>query len=131
MKGELTAKKRIGNTGESIARKFLEKRGFRIIAMNYRKPWGEIDIIGEKAGSIRFIEVKTVSRETLNDVTHEIGGYRPEEMVHEAKLRKIARTAEMYMNEKGLDADFQIDVVCVFLGMRERRARCVLYEQVL
>lgn len=127
----LTAKKRVGNLGESVAVEFLIRKAYQVIERNYRKPWGEIDIIGEKAGSIRFVEVKTVSRETLDGVTYEIGGHRPEEMVHEAKLRKIARTAELYMNEKNLDADFQIDVVCVFLGKQERRARCVLYEQVL
>ena len=56
--------------------------------------------------------------------------YRPEEQVHPAKLRKIARTAEMYMNGKRDNREYQIDVVGVFLNMKTRQARCRLFEQV-
>lgn len=129
----ITAKKRVGNLGESIAEKYLLRKGFKILARNYRKPWGEIDIIAEKASVIRFIEVKTVSRETLPGVTRENSGpeYRAEELVHEQKLRKLARTAEIYMHDHRLDADYQIDAVAVYLSTRERKARCFLYEQIL
>lgn len=131
VQGKLTAKKRVGDIGESIAAEFLTRNGYKIVARNYRKPWGEIDIIAEKSGTIRFVEVKTVSRETLLNVTREMDAHRPEEMVHEAKLRKVTRTAELYMNDHRIDKEFQVDVVCVYLGVRERKARCFLYEQVL
>lgn len=127
--GGMLNKKHIGSVGERVAADFLVRKGFSIVEMNYRKPWGEIDIIALKGGVYRFVEVKAVSRETLPDVSREIEGYRPEEQVHESKLRKIARTAEMYMSEK--DADFQIDVVGVFLDFKGRIARCRLYENVL
>ena len=80
---------------------------------------------------MRFVEVKSVSRESLVDISRENSNYRPEEMVHESKLRKVARTAEMYMNEKNDPRDYQIDVVAVFLDHALRKARCRLYEQVL
>lgn len=125
-------RKRVGEIGEGIAATYLESKGFRVIERNYRRPWGEIDIIAEKGEVVRFVEVKTVSRETLPDVTRESEhGYRPEEMIHEAKLRKIARTAEIYMNEKGDEREFQIDAVGVFLVERLRKARCRLFEQIL
>lgn len=38
---------KIGNLGENIACNFLEKKGFKIIERNYRKKWGEIDIIAQ------------------------------------------------------------------------------------
>ena len=60
-----------------------------------------------------------------------MSSYRPEEQVHPVKLRKVARTAELYMAEKGDERDFQIDVVGVFLDMKTRKARCRLFEQVL
>lgn len=127
------ARKRVGMLGESIAATYLEGKGFKILTRNFRKPWGEIDIIAEKGGTVRFVEVKTVSRETLPDVTRESedANYRPEEMVHEAKLRKVARTAELYMSDTGDSREFQIDVVGVFLVERLRKARCRLFEQVL
>ena len=41
-------RKEVGRVGEDIAAQFLERKGFKILARNYRKPWGEIDIIAEK-----------------------------------------------------------------------------------
>ena len=58
----LTDKQKIGNLGEDIGCKFLVKRGFSIKDRNYRKKWGEIDIVVEKDAVLHFIEVKTVSR---------------------------------------------------------------------
>lgn len=125
--------KEVGKLGEDIAARFLESKGFRILARNYLKPWGEIDIIAEIGPTVRFIEVKSVSRVTLPDVTREssVGNYRPEEMVHPAKLRKVSRTAELYMAETGDKREYQIDAVGVFLDTANRKARCRLYEQVL
>ena len=124
-------RKEVGRLGETIAARFLEGKGFRILDRNYRKPWGEIDIIAEKAGVVRFVEVKSVTRENLPDVTREMSEYRPEEQIHPKKLQKIARTAEIYMNNRGDEREFQIDAVGVFLNIKERKARCRLFEQVL
>ncbi len=124
-------RKEVGRIGESVAAQFLERKGFNIIDRNYRKPWGEIDLIAEKGGIVRFVEVKTLSRESSPDISREMSDYRPEEQVHPAKLRKIARTAEMYMNGKRDGREYQIDVVGVFLNVKTRQARCRLFEQVL
>jgi putative endonuclease len=125
-------KKEVGRIGEEIAAQFLQGKGFVILERNYRKPWGEIDIIAQKGDAVRFVEVKAVSRESLpEDVSREMSDYRPEEQVHPTKLKKVARTAELYMAHKNDDRDFQIDVVGVFLNMKTRQARCRLFEQVL
>ena len=128
---EVWTKKEIGAAGESVAAEFLRRKGFEVLEKNYRKPWGEIDIIALKSGVVRFVEVKSVSRESYQDVARENNDHRPEELVHEHKLRKIAKTAEMYMNEKNDPRDFQIDVVGVFLNVVKRKAQCRLFEQVL
>ena len=67
----------------------------------------------------------------MPDISREMSQYRPEEQVHPAKLKKIARTAELYMDSKRDKRDFQIDVVGVFVDMKNRKARCRLFEQVL
>jgi len=123
--------KDVGAIGEGVASEFLRRKGFEIVEKNYRKPWGEIDIIAVKSGIVRFVEVKSVSREPNQDISRENNDHRPEELVHEHKLRKIARTAEMYMNDKKDSRDYQVDVVGVFLDMVNRKARCRLFEQVL
>ena len=124
-------KRQLGNVGEDIACQFLVRKGFTIIERNHLRTWGEIDVIAEKEGIVRFIEVKSVTRENLPNVTRENSDYRPEEQVHPAKLRKIARTAEMYMNGKGDEREYQIDVIGVFIDPTRRKARCRLFEQVL
>ena len=120
----------IGALGEQIAGDFLMKKGFRIIEKNYRKPWGEIDIVAKKAGVMRFVEVKTVSREMDRHVSRE-PSHEPEEMAHAFKLEKLSRVVETYMSANKLDMEYQIDVVTVVLDSRKRIARCRLYEQVL
>ena len=60
-----------GEIGENIAVRFLVKHGFSILDRNYTKKWGEIDIVAERNKKIYFIEVKSVSRETLDSVNRE------------------------------------------------------------
>ena len=123
--------KETGALGESLAARFLAQKGFSILGKNYRKPWGEIDIIAEKRGIVRFVEVKSVTRENPTGVSREMDQYRPEEQVHPKKLEKICRTAETYMIEKRDDREFQVDVVAVFLDPGTKQAVCRLYENVL
>ncbi|TSC86960.1 MAG: conserved hypothetical protein TIGR00252 [Parcubacteria group bacterium Gr01-1014_8] len=122
---------RVGQIGERIASIFLERKGYKIVERNYRKPWGEIDIIAEKQNIIHFVEVKALSRESNLDISREKGNYRPEEQIHPVKLQKISRTAELYMNEKNDSREFQIDAVGVFVDEKKRTARCRLFEQIM
>ena len=116
-------RKNTGKGGEEIAAQFLERKGYKVIEKNYRKKWGEIDIIAEKDGTVRFVEVKTVSRESEQ--------YRPEELLHTSKLRKVARTAALYMETKRDNREYQIDAVTVIMNYETRMARCRLFEQAL
>lgn len=47
-----------GRRGEDAAAVFLERRGYRVIARNYRTPDGEADLICLEAGMLVFVEVK-------------------------------------------------------------------------
>ena len=125
-----SASSRTGALGEEIACTFLKRKGYKILAQNYRKPWGEIDIIAEKGGVIRFVEVKAVSGD-VGALSRESNGYRPEEQIHAAKLKKIVRTAQLYMSYAADDREYQIDAVGVILDPITRRARCRHFEQIL
>ncbi len=122
-------RRRLGNIGEDIACTFLSGKGFSIIARNFLRPWGEIDIIATKNGVYRFIEVKSISRVTTS--TGNLSNMSAEDHIHPSKIKKIARTVESYMADVKGDYDYQIDVVTVELDTASRRARCKLYEQVL
>jgi Holliday junction resolvase-like predicted endonuclease len=77
----------------------------------------------------RFVEVKTISRVT-HPGQHDTN-MSAEDHIHPAKMKRLARTVEVYMAELKGDHDYQIDVVTVELDTATRNARCKLYEQVL
>jgi len=128
----------IGQTGEKTACAFLMKRGYVISNRNYRKKWGEIDIIATFKGKLHFVEVKTVSREITSikalRVPHEtINDYfRPEENVHPQKIARLHRTIESYLIEKRLkDIVWQLDVIAVYLDMKSKKARVCMTENIV
>lgn len=124
--------KKIGALGERIAVKFLENKGFRILERNYRKKYGEVDIIAKRGDSIHFVEVKSVLhvKASSGEFSRETGGYRPEELVHPLKLKKIIRVAETYMADQTESLDSQIDVIAVFIDMKHKIGRCRFTENV-
>ncbi len=117
---------RIGMLGESIAEKYLQTKGFTILERNYRKKFGEVDVIAKKGEKIHFVEVKTISREKRS-LTIE---YRPEELVDDRKLEKIRKVAEFYMFSREIVLDPQIDVIAVYVSEREKRAQVKYIENV-
>jgi putative endonuclease len=123
-------RRQLGNLGEDIACRFLESKGYVITARNYLKPWGEIDVIGIKNGTVRFIEIKTVSRENTGGLSREMD-HQPEDLIDQRKLAKVARTASLYMDEMKDSREYQIDTVGVILDHKTKTAQCRLLEQVL
>src|SRR3990167_5341219 len=124
---------KIGEIGENIAVKFLVKHGFSILDRNYTKKWGEIDIVAEKENKIYFIEVKSVSRETLNDVTHEtLDQYHPEDNMHPWKLKRLSRVIQTYLLSKNLDEkDWQVDLLVIFLSLKDKTAKIKVVKNII
>lgn len=114
-----------GKLGEDLAAKYLINKGFEIIHRNYWKPYGEIDIICEKAGKIHFVEVKSVSYVTNSRVSHE--NIRPEDNVHGAKLKKLARVIEVYISAFHVKT-WEFDVVLVYIDKENKKADVRMIE---
>lgn len=116
--------KSLGQLGEDIAFSYLEKQGYKILERNYKRHWGEIDIIAGKSKDIIFAEVKTSAG---ND-------FLPEENISFSKRKKIIRTAKMYLWEKKYPSEqtWQIDVIGIeVLGdnkFRLRHTKKAVYE---
>ena len=119
-----TEKRKLGDIGENIACDFLKRRGFEIIERNYLRKWGEIDIVARKRNVIRFVEVKSVNRETSS-------GYRPEDNMHPWKLKRLGRTIQTYLLHKNLDCDWQLDLITVKMDMNIRKARVEIIENII
>jgi putative endonuclease len=117
--------KELGNLAENLAGRYLESQGYEIIERNYRKPWGEIDIIVFKDDVCVFVEVKANSREFA-------GNFNPELRVDERKLAKIVKTAELYMANEAVRTshDWQVDVVSVTFIENEHKAKIKHFKNV-
>ncbi len=129
-----------GQIGEDIVVKHLVKQKFKILERNYRKKWGEIDIVAEKNEIIHFIEVKTVSYETLPDQTEKYyNQYQPEENVHFFKRKRLGRAIQTYLAEKTVsyetfgneELEFQIDIAAVFLNKSTNENEIRITENII
>jgi putative endonuclease len=74
-----------------------------MLGRNVRTPYGEIDLLVEKAGVVVFVEVKTRLSGTVG---------RPEVSVTPRKQQHMAACAEYYAQQHGID-HWQIDVVAI------------------
>lgn len=119
-----------GAIGEDIAARYLENKGFDVIEQNYRKKWGELDIVaretlwnGEK---LHFVEVKTVSREisSQHDVSYVMDDYSPEEMLHGNKVARLKRAIQTYLAERHVPREtlWKFSVIAVFLDQGTKKA---------
>jgi len=122
-----------GEIGENIAVKFLVKHNFSILDRNYTKKWGEIDIIAEKDNKLYFIEVKSVSRETLMNVNREtLDQYKPEDNMHPWKIKRMARAIQTYLLSKNLtDKEWQVDLLVIFLSLKDKSAKIKVVSDII
>lgn len=95
--------KSIGSEGEELAAHFLKKRGYTIIAKNYRTKFGEIDLIARDGDAIAFIEVKLRSGKSYGE---------PAEAVDHRKRSQISKVALYYLTrEKSENTICRFDTV--------------------
>lgn len=109
---KMKSKSEIGGIGEEIACEYLVNKKYALIERNFRRPWGEIDIIArEKHGKLVFIEVKTMQQHPT---------IKPEDNLTKAKLKKLQRTAMLYTgtfkDRLWFGKGWQIDLVAIMLN---------------
>lgn len=91
--------------GEEIATKYLKDKGYKIIERNFRKGYGEIDIIATLNNTLVFIEVKTRT-------TNLFGGAKESIAYH--KIKSLIKTSQFYkLNHKNLPDLMRIDAVFI------------------
>ena len=95
-----------GMSGESMALVFLESHGFHLIERNWNCRLGEIDLIVERNGETRFIEVKLRR-------TREFG--YPESSITPTKLRHLRLAIECWMNtQRKPPMRYQVDAIAIY-----------------
>ncbi len=99
----------LGRDGERLVASWLEAHGLRVLARNWRCPYGEIDVIAEDAGELVSVEVKTRRGTALG---------APEAAITLRKRRHLIAAAQSYIAELNADEErpYRIDVVAVQLA---------------
>ncbi|MFK8043980.1 MAG: YraN family protein [Crocinitomicaceae bacterium] len=101
----------IGEKGEALAKSFLEKKGYKILATNYRFKKLEIDIVSEFKGKLVVAEVKTRQSSYLAG---------PEDTVSKSKQRGIVKCANAYIIENEIDMETRFDIISIILNQNEK-----------
>ncbi len=98
---------RLGKWGEGVASRFLQEKGYVLLATNYRCRWGEVDIVAQEGEELVFVEVRT--RRGVQYGT-------PEESVTAVKARRLVATAQEFLQEHDLGhASWRIDLIAIRL----------------
>lgn len=98
-------RKILGDKGEKQAARYLKKKGYKVIATNYRCKYGEIDLIARHADIIIFIEVKTRTSTDFGD---------PAAAVDYRKQQQISKVAHHYLiTHHNDDVDARFDVISI------------------
>lgn len=152
-------KEKIGPLGEELVAKFLMKRGFTVIDRNFRRKWGELDVIATRRNVLHFVEVKSVSKGVFDfprfiseiprsgTVTHETSNglwnfsrdrtqkdrYRPEDNIHPMKIARLKRAIQSYLLSGRVSSEtrWQFDVAAVFIDSKSRKAKIDFIEDVI
>lgn len=98
------SRKDVGDLGEDIAVRFLNKQGYRILTRNLKNAGGEIDIVAEIEDIIVFVEVKARTPRALAS---------PESAIDYKKQRKIRNTAKIYLSEFFDPSPVRFDTVTI------------------
>ena len=103
-----TARQELGAAGELLARRHLEQKGYRFVVANWRRRYGELDLIMRDGDVLVFVEVKTRRGERL--VT-------AEESLTAGQARRLLLGAQSFLAERAdLEGLFwRIDLIAVTL----------------
>jgi len=118
----MSQKQATGKLGEEIAKKYLKKKGYKILEQHYCLRGGEIDLIAKQREVIVFIEVKTRT-------SAEYGA--PEEAVDYFKQKSLFRAMQNYFwKEKIENQNYRFDIISINLDKNSRIAKIKHFENV-
>ena len=95
----------LGETGETLAVRELEGRGYAILARRYRTRYGEIDIVARDGDTVVFVEVKARATAELGTAAEAVTAW---------KQRRLASMAVEYLTRQHVaECPCRFDVVAI------------------
>ena len=93
-----------GKNGETEARAYLEKNGYKILETNWRFHHYELDIIATDDEELIIVEVKTRSEKYL---------IAPEESIDRKKIHRIVVDSNAYACKYNIHLPIRFDIICM------------------
>lgn len=105
-----------GAWGEAIAAEFLRKKGYQLVATNYKSRFGEIDLIVQNRKYLVFVEVKLRKSDRFAAAA---------EFVDARKQGRLVMTAQMYLSDHPTLLQPRFDVIEVYapLGIDTKKPK--------
>lgn len=114
--------KNVGQFGETIAKRFLESRGYEIVDQNVKKSYKEIDIVALFGKTLVFVEVKTRTSFLFGSAEDAIG---------HKKIRYLKQAMGMYLGGyKNNYDDIRLDFIAVDINKKEKSANIKHYKDI-
>jgi len=114
----------LGKHAEELACTYLAERNFRILGRNWRRSWGELDIIAQRERTLHFIEVKgeRVSAK----------GFEAFRRANDRKLTKVIRTARTWLasHRRSPQTPWQVDIISVTVNELAEQAHITHFKNV-
>lgn len=101
-----------GHLGETLAGRYLVRRGWTIIARNWSGAGGELDIVALRAGVLAFVEVKTRADAAELD-----------DPVRHGQRRRLVNAARLFLARRPelAGASARFDLIAIDMSRRWRR----------
>jgi Holliday junction resolvase-like predicted endonuclease len=96
-----------GHDAEKVAAEYLVDHGYKVVELNWKTRYCEIDIVAQKDNRIYFVEVK--SRRTL----FQGSGM---DYITRKKLSQMRFAAEMWVSEHNWTGDYQLAAISIAAG---------------
>jgi len=102
----MTTAKAAGDRGEAHVARWLRKKGYTLLASQWRCRFGELDLVArDRKGTVCFVEVKLRGEGSIA---------LPREFVDKRKQERLRKTAAAYLSSHDMDCPARFDVAEVY-----------------
>ena len=119
----MTHNQKVGEFGETLAKNYLIRHGYKIIDANVKLSYQELDVVAAIDNQIIFVEVKTRVSQFYGPA---------ENALQFTKLGRFRRGMEMYLGNKKLNVDnARADLITVDIDRTTKIAKIKHYKDIL
>jgi putative endonuclease len=97
-------RQRRGQEGEALALQYLRAQGLTHVVSNFRRPFGEIDLIMQDRATLVFVEVRSRAKGRFGGAAASVTS---------AKQRRLVLAARAYLQRYSITMPCRFDVVAI------------------